>query len=112
MNVVTLQQPQKGSFDAFWLAYPRPRRMGKLMAQAKWDKIVSGDGLYTRIFDRSTEQYMDVHLKASPEEIIAGTQAWEKTIRKPNTYSEYIIEPRYMPLPATFLNQGRWLDYL
>ena len=57
-----------------------PRRIGKLAAQKAYQKARRG---------------------ASAEEILAGLEAYMLTMPR---------EERFRPHPATWLNQGRWMD--
>lgn len=84
--------PQKGGsatqekFETFWSAFPAGRKRGKGKALEAFKRIVSGT-------HRST-------LKASTEDLIAGARRYAAT--RP--------DPEYVPMPTTWLNEGRWLD--
>lgn len=67
-------------FAGFWTAYPR--KVGKLKAQEAWAKALKS---------------------AAPEAILAGL---ERAKRNP----KWAREPEFIPHPATWLNQGRWMD--
>lgn len=71
----------KAGFADFWQAYPR--REGKIAAEKAFEKAVK---------------------VASAADIMAGVSRaavyWERTER----------ERQFIPLPATWLNQGRWCD--
>lgn len=116
MNVVSIRQPlpapSPGSFEEFWMAYPYPRRVGKAIAQAKWNAITGG-GLSTRTLDRDSGTYVSIDLKATPEEILAGVKKYDAKCRKKGT-GEFGYEDngKYICHPSVFLNQGRWLDFL
>lgn len=103
---VTQLKPQAATFDDFWLAYPR--RVGKPLAKAKWDAI-TGNGLETRTLDRDSNTYVCITLQATPEEIIEGARRYAKSQRDPDTY-KLKDNGRYTCHPATWLNQGRWMD--
>ena len=113
MNVVAMRPvPEAGSFDEFWQAYPFPRRVGKPLARAKWEAI-TGDGLKTRTLDRDSGQYVAIELSATPEEILAGLKKYDEKVRKSGTGEYgYLEDGKFVCHPSTFLNQGRWLDYL
>ena len=113
MNVVAIRQaPEPGTFDEFWQAYPYPRRIGKMLTQAKWEAITDG-GLHTRTLDRDSGQYVAIELSATPEEIMVGLRKYDEKMRKRGTGEYgYLDDGKFICLPSTFLNQGRWLDYL
>lgn len=111
MNVVAMRpKPAPDSFDEFWLAYPHPRRVGRVLAKAKWDAITNG-GLSTRTLDRDSGQYVSIELKASPAEILAGLKAYDERNRNPGAHWEYKDGGKFICHPATWLNQGRWMDF-
>jgi hypothetical protein len=66
------------SFDVFWKIYPR--KVGKIVAKAAFEKAVKG---------------------ATPEDIIEGARRFASD---PNRVDEFT------PHPSTWLNQGRWGD--
>ncbi len=107
-NVVAIQQPKPDAFDDFWKAYPR--RVGKPLAKAKWQAI-TGPGLKTKTFDKDSNTYIEIELHATPEEIIEGAKRYYAANRL-NGVGKYGFkdEGRYLCHPATWLNQGRWLD--
>lgn len=72
--------PYVPPFAAFWTRYPR--RKGKGAAEEAWDKAIKKG--------------------ADPAAIILGA---ERYADDPN-----LPEPKYIPLPATWLNQRRWED--
>lgn len=108
-NVVTLKREDK--FEEFWMLYPQPRRTGKAMAKAKWDAITGPTGLRTRTKDRDADTFMSLTLSATPEEIIEGLkrsrELWE--IKGVGKYG-WKDDGKFIPLPTTWLNQGRWMD--
>ena len=76
-------------FDKFWEAYPRgsaefPRRVGKPVAQKAWNKAF--------------------YLGAEWNKIMAGLERWKQTEQWQKEGGKFI------PYPATFLNQRRWED--
>jgi len=104
-------EPEPDSFDAFWRAYPSPRRVGKVLAKVKWDAITSAGGLSTRILDKDSGEYVPVELRATPEEIIEGVKRYDAAMRLPGV-GEYGYKDggKFICLPSTYLNQGRWMD--
>jgi hypothetical protein len=100
MNVTLFQPKTDSQFDVFWSGCLK--KADKAMAKAKWD-LITTTGLYTRMLDRDSGHYVDVTLRASPDEIIAGYR--EYAMRNLET------EDRFIMGPATWLNRGRWMDY-
>ena len=72
----------KGSFDAFWTAYPR--KVAKAAAQQAWQKIKPTPELCKTILAAVEQQKQ--------------TDQWRKD------------GGRFIPYPATWLNQERWTD--
>jgi hypothetical protein len=107
-NVTAMIRPEAGTFDEFWRVYPK--KVGKPLAKAKWDAITNG-GLKTRTLDRDSNQYIEIEVQASPQEIIDGAKKYEARNRKPGLGNYgYLDEGKYLAHPATWLNQGRWDD--
>lgn len=72
------------AFQDFWQHYPKPRQIGKGKAEAAWRKVRPSQVLAATILDALERQK-------------AG-QRWRED------------GGRYVPLPATWLNQRRWED--
>lgn len=107
---VVLMLRQDVKFEEFWNLYPSPRRLGKAMAHAKWDAITGPTGLHARVRDDS-HNYTNLMLIATPMEIIEGLKRACMRWRNPvKGIQEWRDGGKYIPLPSTFLNQGRWLD--
>lgn len=100
MNITVLQQKKDSPFDQFWSRCLK--KTDKALAKAKWDAITT-TGLSTRMLDKDSGQYVEVTLKATPEQIIEGMKQYG--LRNLET------EDRYIMGPATWLNRGRWMDY-
>lgn len=77
-----LNELQEKQFDKFWQAYPK--KVSKKQAQKSWKKISPSLELFEKI------------LKAL--EMVKQTEQWKKDNGK------------YVPYPATWLNQERWTD--
>ncbi len=114
-NVVTLVQPNK--FDEFWVLYPSPRRTGKALCRAKWEAIVGPTGLRTRTLDRDSDTFIVLTLNGTPDEIIEGLKRslcqWHSpTLSEWDSrkWPKWKDEGKFIPNPATWLNQGRWED--
>jgi hypothetical protein len=69
-------------FDAFWAAYPR--KDAKLAARKAFDKAKPTPELVTRMLD---------------------ALAWQ--VHRPQWVKDH---GQYVPLPATWLHRGQWLD--
>lgn len=106
-NVLAMTRAEP-SFDEWWRVYPK--KVGKPLARAKWNAI-TGDGLKTRTLDRDSGQYVEIELKATPEELLAGARRYEQRNRKPGIGEfGYVENGKYLCHPSTWLNQGRWED--
>lgn len=77
-----LNELQEKQFDKFWQAYPK--KVSKKQAQKSWKKINPSLELFEKI------------LKAL--EMVKQTEQWKKDNGK------------FIPYPATWLNQERWTD--
>ena len=69
-------------FESFWSAYPR--KVGKGNARKAWDRLKPPDALVDRMLAAITSQ--------------AKSSQWRKD------------GGRFIPHPATWLNQSRWED--
>lgn len=69
-----------GTFDDFWSAYPKCRRVKKPKAREAWDRAI---------------------LKTPPAVILAAAKVFDFDLREGG---------RFVPHPTTWLNQGRWMD--
>ena len=106
-----VESPEQATFDDFWKECPK--RVDKMLAKAKWDAITSPDGLSTRIKDRETGELVEVHLKATPDELVAGMKRYDRSVRtyKPGAdWGTLKDDSAYICHPSTWLNRGRWLD--
>lgn len=116
-NVIDLfQAPQQSTpqpspeidraFEEFWKWFPR--KTGKPLAKAKFREIVT-KGLKTRTLDKDSGTYVDIELTATAEEIIDGVKRYASNLVDKNTFKRK-VEDKYLPHPATWINQGRWMD--
>lgn len=106
-NVVKIPRAEAtAGFDEFWKHCPK--RVGKPLAKAKFEAI-TGDGLVTRTLDKDSGQYVTIELRATPEELIEGMKRYRKSQIDPQTF-QLRDGGKYTCHPATWLNQGRWLD--
>jgi len=106
MGEVIKLEPRMAKFEEFWKLYPR--KIGKHLARAKWEKITNG-GLSTRTLDRDSGSYMEITLQATPDEIIEGARRYRDSQIDRRTY-RLIDDGKFICHPATWLNQGRWDD--
>ena len=82
--VAIKQNRQDERFEAWWVEYPR--KVGKQATRKIWRKLAPDAALYDRIIDATKAQ--------------AHCAQWRKE------------GGRFIPNPATWLNQGRWDDDL
>lgn len=108
-SAVVIPLTHNDRFEEWWMLYPAPRRSGKAMCKAKWDAIVGPTGLRTRTKDRDSDTYIILMLSATPEEIITGLKRCREQWQAPNSY-KWKDDGKYIPMPLTWLNQGRWMD--
>jgi len=106
MKVVELHPDASDRFDEFWKEFPK--KVGKPLAKAKWDQITNG-GMTTRTLDKDSGNYVTLKLQATAEEIISAAKRYDDKQRDKNTY-KLKDDGRYTCNPATWLNQGRWMD--
>ena len=80
----TNQDERKDRFDEFWTLYPK--KNGKKEAHKSWSRIKPSDELFNRILDAVRQAKL--------------SDQWQRD------------NGRYIPNPATWLNQERWDDVL
>ncbi len=109
--VIAMVKTAEATFQMFWELYPQPRRTGKAICKSKWDAITSPTGLRTRTKDKDSDSFISLTLIATPEAIIEGLQRccqqWHGTGAERYGWKD---AGKWIPLPATWLNQGRWED--
>lgn len=98
--------PEPSRFEEFWKAYPR--KVGKPVAKSKFDAIVNG-GLKTRTMDKDSGSFVEIELEATAEEIIEAAKRFTSSQIDRNTF-KFKDGGKYIPHPATWLNQGRFWD--
>ena len=76
------------SFEAFWEAYPGPRKRAKAEAAKAFRKIISG-------------RHPEGH-RATAELLVDAALRYAASLSP--------SELDYVPMPSTWLNQARWLD--
>lgn len=92
-------------FEEFWSAYPK--HVGKALAKAKYESILNG--VKTKTVDKDSGGFMEIELSATEEELVAGAKKYTLSLLDRNTYKR-TVEDKYLPAPAVWLNQGRWMD--
>jgi hypothetical protein len=111
LSAVIVPMKHEDKFEEFWSLYPKPRRVEKVKCRQKWQSIVGPTGLRTRTFDKDAGSYMEITLSAAPEAIIAGLkrscEEWRGSGENRYGWKE---DGKFIPLPLTWLNQGRWED--
>lgn len=95
------------AFEEVWRLWPTKAK--KPLARAKFLAICNG--CTTRTIDRDSGQYMDIELQSEPEEILAGIKAYLKSQVDKNTY-KLKDDGKFIPHLSTFLNGGRYEDFL
>ncbi len=101
---IPLHAPAEATFDALWDIWKgMGRRVGKVQARALYGQIVNGGLDTTCVVDG---RRLELHLTATPEEILEGAEGYSKHIMRTDTETQFT-----KTLPV-WLNQGRWEDYL
>jgi len=105
-NLFPSPEPQPTRFEEVWKLWPNKAK--KPLARAKY--LAALAGFKTRTFDRDSNSYVELELKATEEDIFAGVKAYVSSqITKDFKLKD---DGKYVPMLSTFLNGGRWLDLL
>lgn len=96
----------EAAFSEFWKWYPK--KIGKPLVKAKFVEIVT-KGLKTRTLDRDSGNFVEIELTATAQEIVDGVKRYVDSLVDKNTFKRK-VEDKYLPHPATWINQGRWMD--
>lgn len=80
-------------FELWWKVYPR--KVGKVAARKAWFKALPSVKAYAQVIDEAVAEAM--------QEAVAAYVADPETKK---------LEPQYIPHPATWLNEGRYIDIL
>jgi len=97
-----------GDFEAIWKAWPR--KDGKAIARAKYLAIIKG-GYDTRTLDKSSGQFIEMELSATPEQIAAGVRAYVDSQIDRRTF-RFKDDGKFIPHLATWLGRAGWEDWL
>lgn len=95
-------------FEELWKLWPNKAK--KVIARAKYEAILKGR-FRTRTLDRDSGQYVEIELQATADAILAGANAFFSSQLDRNTY-RLKDDGKYIPHLATWLNGGRWEDWL
>ena len=96
-----------GDFETVWKLWPR--RDGKAVARTKYDAIIKG-GYRTRTLDKSSGQFIEMELSASPDEILAGVKAYVDSQIDKRTF-RFRDDGKFIPHMGTWLGRGGWMDF-
>lgn len=97
----------QGDFEAVWKAWPR--KDGKAIARAKYDAIIRGN-YASKTMDKSSGQFLELNLSATPEQIAAGVKAYVDSQIDRKTY-RFKDDGKYVPHFATWLGRAGWQDF-
>lgn len=107
----TQEAPQEAVGARFAeLAKLWPNKAKRPLAQAKYLALLKG--CKTRTLDKDSGQYVDIVLPpATEEQIIEGCKKYLASQVDKNTY-RLRDDGKYIPMLSTFLNGGRYLDFI
>lgn len=94
-------------FETIWKLWPNKSK--KPLARARYEAILSGCD--TRTMDKDSGQFMSIRLEATEDQIIEGVKKYLASQVDKNTY-RLKDDGKYIPHLATFLNGGRYEDWL
>lgn len=98
------------AFEEFWKWYPHnPRRRDKAKARALFNKIIQPGGHKTKSANKDSGGYEELHLQATPEQIVEGVKRYRKSLI-PEASGQYAPDTTYAPYAYVWLNGGRWDD--
>jgi hypothetical protein len=95
-------------FEDCWKRWPNKAK--KPIARAKFMAIVAGK-YDTRTLDKDSGMFIPIELSATPEQIAAGVKAYVDSQIDKKTY-RLKDDGRFIPHLSTWLNQGRFEDWL
>ena len=103
-EIVQLAQP---TFEDFWEAYPK--RVGKAKTKVLFDMILQGTT--TRTLNRDGGDYITIqHEPVSVAKLVSAARAYARELPRNPDFS--LKDERYILHPLTFLNSGRYMDFL
>ena len=100
-------EPEPALFDEWWSL--QFHKTEKPLCKVKFDAITSPRGYHTRMMDKTTGEYVEIHLQATPEEILEAQKRQNKAFFERHGYANE-HEKQFMRRPKQWLNQGGWLD--
>ena len=92
------------SWEWFW--HHSQRKVGKIKTLKLFDDICQRGGHDTQSYVKDSNSYMPLHLEATPEQLVEAMKLYAEEERAKGTEDKYILHP------LTFLNSGRFGDYL
>jgi hypothetical protein len=95
-------------FEELWSMWPRKEK--KPVARAKYEAITRGK-FTTRTLDKDSGNFIELELSATPEQILAGAKAYISSQIDKRTF-RFVDDGKFIPYLATWLNGGRWEDWL
>ncbi len=99
-------EASQSRFEECWKAWPNKAK--KPLARARYEAVLKG--LKTRTLDRDSGQFVELDLKATEDEILAGIKAYLKSQIDPKTY-RFKDDGKYIPMLSVWINGGRWEDW-
>ncbi len=107
MNVLAFPEPQPQTrFEEIWKLWPNKAK--KPLAKARYLAAVAG--MKTRTLDKDSGTYVEIEIQGSEDEIYAGVRAYLDSQIDRNTF-KLKDGGKYIPHLATWINQGRWMDF-
>lgn len=95
------------TFEDFWAAYPK--RVGKAKTKVLFDMILKGTK--TRTLNRDGGDYIVIeHPPCSVVKLVSAAKAYGDQLPRNADFS--IKDEQYILHPLTFLNSGRYMDFL
>lgn len=108
-NVYAMQEPDVATFEDWWER--QLHKIGKPLCKVKWDAITSPEGYRTKMLDKTTGEYVSIHLKATPDELLEAQIRQNRAFYDRHGYGEKAsAEKQFLRRPQQWLNQGGWMD--
>lgn len=109
-DILPFPETDLAFFDEWWKI--QVHKTGKLICMQKWKEITGPDGCETKVLDKSSGKYFDVHIKATGQEIYEAQKRQNSAFFRENgTAGEKMNEAKkFLRRPQQYLNQAGWLD--